>query len=134
MPRANLKQVTIENDCYVPVGISQAIVHNGIVYVSGQTAYNEAGEFEGGDFEQQADRSFRNLKRVLEAAGTGLENVIKVSIFLKDMQASFATVVKLRKTYFTPPYPADTICEIKALWRPDVLFEIEAIAALPTTD
>ena len=129
----DLKQVTVENDCYVPVGLSQAIVYNGIAYVSGQTAYNEAGEFEGGDFAQQADRSFRNLKKVLENAGTSLENVIKVSIYLKDMEKSFATVVGLRKKYFTEPYPADTICEIKALWRPDVLFEIEAIAAVPSS-
>jgi enamine deaminase RidA (YjgF/YER057c/UK114 family) len=56
-----------------------------------------------------------------------LANVIKVTIFLRDM-ANFAKVVELRGRYFVPPYPADTIVEVTSLYSPDALIEIEAIA------
>ena len=50
-----------------------------------------------------------------------------MTIFVTDI-SEFETVVKLREEYFTPPYPADTICEVKSLALPGLMFEIEAIA------
>jgi 2-iminobutanoate/2-iminopropanoate deaminase len=64
---------------------------------------------------------------VLEAGGSSLERVVKVTIFLTDM-ANFSKIVELRGKWFTPPYPADTIVEVRSLYRPEVEIEIEAIA------
>ena len=60
---------------------------------------------------------FRNLQRVLEAGGSSLDRVVKVTIFLTDM-ANFPKIVELRGKWFTPPYPADTIVEVTSLALP----------------
>ncbi|HJL98316.1 MAG TPA: RidA family protein, partial [Acidimicrobiales bacterium] len=80
-----------------------------------------------GDFDTQARQAVRNLDRVLKAAGSSLDQVIKVTIFVTDM-SYFPEVVALRGEVFSQPYPADTICEVQALAYPELMFEIEAIA------
>ena len=72
---------------------------------------------------------FVNLERVLRAGGSSLANVIKVTIFLRDM-SNLRKIVALRGRYFTPPYPADTIVEVTSLYSPEALIEIEAIAVV----
>ena len=57
-----------------------------------------------------------------------MKRVVKVTIFLTDMATNFPKIVELRKKWFTPPYPADTIVEVKSLYLPEVEIEIEAIA------
>ena len=85
-----------------------------------------------GDFAAQAEQVFANLTQVLEAAGSGLDKVIKVTIYLTDM-ARFADIVELRGRYFSPPYPADTIVEVAALALPELMIEIEAVALVEGT-
>ena len=80
-----------------------------------------------GNFDAQAEQVFANLERVLRAGGSSLANVIKVTIFLRDM-SNVRKIVALRGRYFTAPYPADTIVEVTSLYSPDALIEIEAIA------
>jgi 2-iminobutanoate/2-iminopropanoate deaminase len=63
----------------------------------------------------------------LKAGGSGLKNVVKVTILLKSM-TNFNKIVELREKYFTAPYPADTILEVSSLYSPDALIEIEAVA------
>ena len=70
---------------------------------------------------------FTNLKRALTAVGSSLEKVVKVTIFVTDMD-QFKHVVELRRKHFSAPYPADSIVEIKALYTPEAMIEIEAIA------
>jgi len=65
-------------------------------------------------------------------AAQALANVIKVTIFLRDM-SNFPKIVELRGRYFTPPYPADTIVEVTSLYSPEALIEIEAIAVADET-
>ena len=121
-------RVRTEPDLYEPFCIAQAHRVGGLVFVSGQAALDDAGTVVGiGDFEAQARRSIENLARVLEAAGSGLDRLVKVTILVTDM-THFETVVRLRREYFTPPYPADTICQVQPLALPDLMFEIEAIA------
>ena len=64
---------------------------------------------------------------MLEAGGSSLDRVVKVTIFLTDM-ANFPRIVELRGKWFTPPYPADTIVEVTSLALPELQIEIEAIA------
>jgi enamine deaminase RidA (YjgF/YER057c/UK114 family) len=70
---------------------------------------------------------FSNLRAVLEAADASLDSVVKVTIFLTDM-ANFPKIVALRERYFSRPWPADTIVEVRALALPELEIEIEAVA------
>ena len=64
---------------------------------------------------------------MLEAGGSSLDRIVKVTIYLTDM-SNFGKVVDLRRRWFTPPYPADTIVEVSSLALPELEIEIEAIA------
>lgn len=126
-----LKQIHTHPDPYAPYLLSQAIQLGSLVFVSGQAGVGDDGNIVGQrDFEQQADRAFRNLARALEAAGSSLKHVAKVTIYLTSMD-NFARVVELRRKWFRAPYPADTIVEVSALYSPDAMIEIEAIALAP---
>jgi len=115
-------------DPYMPFNISQGYRVGDLVFISGQAAINAEGEIVGtGDFDLQAQQTFTNLDAVLQAAGSGLHKIFKVTIFLRDM-SNFEKVVALRERYFTPPYPADTIVEVSALALPELEIEVEAIA------
>ena len=123
-----MERIRTEPDPYEPYRISQAIRAGDLIFVSGQAAICEYGELVGvGDFDAQAEQAFRNLQRVLEAGGSGLDRIVKVTIFLTDM-ANFPKIVALRGLWFSEPYPADTIVEVGSLALPELEIEIEAIA------
>ena len=125
----NIQQIATDPDPYAPYLLSQGIRIGDLLLVSGQVGIDGSGELVSlDDFEAQADQAFRNLSTVLEAGGSSLDRVAKVTIFLTDMAANFPKVVELRRRWFTPPYPADTIVEVRSLYRPEVMLEIEAIA------
>ncbi len=125
----DIEQIATDPDPYAPYKISQAIRHGDLVYVSGQAAIDGSGALVGvGDFDAQAEQAFRNLERVLVAAGSGLDRIVKVTIFLTDM-SNFPKIVELRGRWFSEPYPADTIVEVSSLALPELEIEIEAIAA-----
>ncbi len=121
-------RISTEPDRLAAVHISQAFRVGDLVFVSGQAAVDDEGQIVGrGDFGVQARHAVGNLRRVLEAAGSSLDQVIKVTILVTDM-TYFPDVVELRREVFSPPYPADTICEVRALAYPELMFEIEAVA------
>ena len=125
----NVQQIKIDPDPYAPYLLSQGMRVGDLLLISGQTGIDDAGELVSlDDFDAQADQAFRNLGQVLEAGGSSLDRVAKVTIFLTDMAANFPKIVELRRKWFTPPYPADTIVEVRSLYRPEVMLEIEAIA------
>ena len=123
-----VQQLKTDPDPYEPFRLAQGYRIGDVLIVSGQAAIDENGDVVGaGSFDEQADQVFRNLQRVLEAGGSSLENVVKVTIYLTDM-ANFPKIVDLRGKWFTPPYPADTIVQVVALALPELEIEIEAIA------
>ena len=123
-----IEQISTAPDPFEAYRISQAMRVGDLVYTSGQAAIDLQGNLVGvGDFDAQAEQVFANLRAVLEAADSGLERVIKVTIFLTDM-ANFPRIVELRERFFSEPYPADTIVEVRALALPELEIEIEAIA------
>lgn len=125
---ADARRVRTDPDPFEPFRLSQGFRIGDLVVLSGQAALDEHGEIVGeGDFEAQAEQTFSNLRRVLEAAGSSLEKVVKVTIFLTDM-SNFPRIVELRGRWFTPPWPADTIVEVSSLALPELMIEIEAIA------
>jgi len=126
----DLKRVSTEPDPYEPYRISQGMRVGELLFVSGQAAIDERGQLVGvGDFDAQAERTFTNLRQVLEAGGSSLANVVKVTIFLTDM-SNFARIVELRGKWFSEPYPADSIIQVSALALPELDIEIEAIAVV----
>ena len=122
-----IEGINTEPDPYAPYMLSQAIKAGPFVFVSGQAGYDNDGKIVKGGFEAQGEQAFLNLKRALSASGSSLDNVLKVTIFVTDM-GHFKQVVELRRKYFSEPYPADTIAEVKALYSREVMIEIEAIA------
>ena len=129
-PSSDAQQIRLDPDPLEPYRLSQGFRVGELVITSGQAAIDEQGGLVGvGDFDLQADQVFRNLARVLEAGGSSLSRVVKVTIFLTDM-GNFPKIVELREKWFTPPYPADTIVEVSSLALPELEIEIEAIATV----
>jgi 2-iminobutanoate/2-iminopropanoate deaminase len=124
-----LQRVITQPDNYEPFLLSQGIQFGNLLFISGQAGAGDDGKIVEGGFLAQGEQAFQNLRRALEAGGSSLKDVIKVTIFVTDM-GHFQDVVTLRRRHFSPPYPADTIAEIKALYDPAAMIEIEAIAAV----
>lgn len=105
---------------------SQAIEVNGMVFTSGQIPVNPATGEIAATVEEQAEQALKNVAAVLAAAGTGMENVIKTTVFIKEMN-DFAKINEIYAKYFTGAYPARSCVEVARLPK-DVLIEVEAIA------
>jgi len=106
---------------------SQAIRHNGIVFLSGQIPLHpETGEVVGGNVEEQTERVLQNMQGVLEASGLSLADVVKTTVFLKDLSV-FPKMNEVYGRYFGSNPPARSTVEVARLPR-DVQVEIEAIA------
>ncbi len=113
----------------VALPLSQAIKVGNLVFTSGVTARDpETSEFIGTDIEQQTERIILNLKAVLEAAGSSLEKVVKVMVFLTDIR-DFEGMNKIYRRYFPNDPPARSTVEISKLAIP-ALIEIEMIATV----
>jgi 2-iminobutanoate/2-iminopropanoate deaminase len=109
---------------------SQAIQAGNFLFLSGQIPLDPAsGELVKGDVREQARRVLENLKGVLESQNLKMENVVKVTIFMKDM-GNFSQVNEVYGTYFPSSPPARSTVEVARLPR-DVEIEIEAIAFAP---
>jgi reactive intermediate/imine deaminase len=124
-----LERVATTPDNYEPFLLSQGIKFGNLLFISGQAGAGDDGKIVDGGFTAQGEQAFANLRRALEAGGSSLKDVVKVTIFVTDM-GNFREVVELRRKFFSAPYPADTIAEIKALYDPKAMIEIEAIAAV----
>lgn len=105
---------------------SQAIEVNGMVYTSGIIPVDPAtGAIPEGSV-AQAEQAFTNMKNLLAAAGTSAENVIKTTVFIKEMN-DFGAINEVYAKYFSEPYPSRSCVEVARLPK-DVMLEIEAIA------
>jgi enamine deaminase RidA (YjgF/YER057c/UK114 family) len=92
------------------------------------TARDAKGELVGeGDPAAQTRQVLENMKAVLEAAGASMSDVVKITVFIKNLADSNA-VREVRQSYFSKPYPASTLVVISSLADPRFLVEIEAIA------
>jgi reactive intermediate/imine deaminase len=108
---------------------SQAIQTGNLVFLSGQIPLDPATmEVADGDFEARARRVFENLRAVAQAAGGDLDQIVKLTIFLTDLD-NFATVNSVMEDYFKQPYPARAAVGVAALPK-GVDVEADAILAL----
>ncbi len=118
-----------------PPGYSQIVEASAgrIIFIAGQTALDRDGNVVGkNDFAAQAEQVFRNLDIALQAAGCTAGNLVKLTVFLTDMD-NLARYREARNRFFglvTPPAaPAVTLVEVSKLYGADFMIEIEAIAA-----
>jgi len=120
-----------------PFGYSQVVdVRAGrTVYISGQVPLDSENQLVGeGDFVAQAQQVFENVRLALEAVGLTFDHVVKTQFFLTDV-ANLPKVREIRDQFVnTQRPPASTSVEVSALFRPDVLFEMDAIAVAPSDD
>lgn len=124
------KEIIHSKDAPSPIGpYSQAVKAGNLVFISGQVAMDpQTGELKTGNVTEETMQVMRNLETVLKAAGIGFENVVKTTIFLKDM-GLFATVNEAYGSFFKKDFPARETVAVKGLPR-DVNVEISMIATI----
>lgn len=105
---------------------SQAIEINGMVYTSGVIPVDPATGVIGDGVEAQAEQAFKNLCNLVEASGSKVENIVKTTVFIKEMN-DFGKINEIYKKYFKEPFPARSCVEVARLPK-DVLLEVEAVA------
>lgn len=106
---------------------SQAMACGNLVFASGQLPMDPATKTMPGDIREQAAISLGNLRSILEAAGSGMDKVLKTTVYLADI-SDFAAVNEVYATYFSAPYPARSCFAVKELPL-GARVEIEAVAA-----
>ena len=112
-----------------PNGIfTPAIVTGDLVFTSGQIGVDDKGQIVEGGIEAQTEQVFRNLEKVLDAAGSSVDNIVKATVFLADMN-DYNTMNELYKKHFKGDPPARTTVQVARLPR-DAKIEIEAVAVL----
>ena len=123
-----MKEVIATKDAPKAIGpYSQATKANGFVFVSGQVAIDPANQqVINGDIAEQTERVMENLSAILKAAGSGLEKVVRSTVFLKDM-GDFIAMNEVYGKYFSSAPPARSTVEVARLPK-DVLVEIDVIA------
>lgn len=119
-----------------PATYSQVVrVNKGtMVFTSGIVSDNEKGEILGkGDLKTHTQQCFENLKIALAAAGASFKDVIKLNYYVVNYDRSQVGLIReVRSKYLDPTaLPASTLAGVQALFHPDVLIEIEAIAVVP---
>ena len=125
-----MKQIISTDKAPKAIGpYSQAVVHNGIAYLSGQIPLDPAsGQIIDGDIAAQTERVLENIKAVLEGCGGSLGSVLKTTVFLRD-RADFPKMNEVYMRYFTSAHPARSTVQAARLPR-DVSVEIDCIAAV----
>ena len=124
------KQVISTPGAPVAIGpYSQAVRSGNLLFLSGQIPLDPAtGQIVAGDISAQTERVLKNLAAILEAAGSGLDKVLKTTVYLKDL-GEFARMNEVYGRYFPENAPARATVEVARLPR-DARVEIEAVAAM----
>jgi 2-iminobutanoate/2-iminopropanoate deaminase len=112
--------------------LSQGVVSTSgrMVFISGQTWDPGSGRPGRGDVKLQARETLENIRRVVEKAGGTMADIVKVTVFVRNLE-DMHKIVDIRCEYFKEKPPASTLVEVAKLWNEDVLLEIDAIAVIP---
>ncbi len=101
-----------------------------LVVISGQVAWDVQGNLVGkGDIRAQTRQVFENIKNMLASAGATFQDVVKLGIFLKNLE-DFGAFREIRAQYLKPPFPPTTLLVVKSLAREEWLLEVEAMAVV----
>jgi reactive intermediate/imine deaminase len=126
-----LKKVITPKTLHRPFGYAHAIQIDNTIYISGQIPLDQEMNVVGkNDIAVQTERVYENLRKVIEEAGGSMSSIVMLNIYCTDLEAYDKKTRHLRKKYFGDYYPATTAIEVKRLYRPDFMIEVEAIAVL----
>lgn len=101
-----------------------------LVYVSGQVAWDAAGNIVGaGDIRAQARQVFSNLRQVLQEAGGDLASLLKITTYVTHIDA-YPAVIEVRNEFFAGELPASTLIVVAGLFHPEWMLEVEGVAAI----
>lgn len=125
------KQVIIAEDAPQAIGpYSVGVKAGGVIFTAGQLGVDpESGEFPPGGIQAQTRQALENLSAVLSSAGSSLNNVVKTTVFLRDMD-DFSAMNDIYAAFFTEDFPARSAVQVARLPK-DAEVEIEAIALVP---
>lgn len=124
-----MKEAVFTDKAPEPIGpYSQAVKAGGFLFISGQIPVDKDGKLVEGDIKAQTRQVLENIRAILEAAGAGLDDVVKVTVYLKDMN-DFGAMNEVYAEYFGSSKPARAAVEVSRLPK-DVRIEVEAIARL----
>ncbi|GIW05402.1 MAG: enamine deaminase RidA [Dehalococcoidia bacterium] len=124
------KTLIVPPDVHPAIGYAHAYRVGGTIYCAGQVALDIDRNLVGkGDFEAQCVQTYENLRRVLAAAGATMDDVVKTTVFLTDLE-HLPILRAVRTRFFGDPGPAGTLLVVKSLANPDYLIELEAIAVV----
>ena len=129
------KQFINPPELSTPRGYTHVVTSEGgkTVYIAGQVSMNAKGEIVGkGDLKAQMVQVYENLKVALKAAGAEFTDVVKMTTYIVNYQPEHIPILReVRANYLSPTLPpANTLLGVQALFQPDVLIEIEAIAVI----
>jgi len=123
------KKIIATNKAPKAIGpYSQGVVSNGHIFLSGQIPLNRNGELSDGSIQEQVELVFHNIEQLLETQNCSLQNIVKLTVFLKDIQDFDAVNTKMIEL-LEEPYPARSLVQAAALPK-NVDVEIEVIASL----
>ncbi|GIK75415.1 MAG: reactive intermediate/imine deaminase [Chloroflexota bacterium] len=126
-----MREVVFSEKAVIPAApYSQGIVASGrTLYISGQGSFDpETNTFQPGAFREQAERTFRNVELILQAAGASWQNVVKVNVYLVNV-LDFAEMNEVYRQFLSEPYPARTTVQAGLIGQ--MLIEVDCIAVLP---
>ncbi|MCI1935133.1 MAG: Rid family detoxifying hydrolase [Bifidobacteriaceae bacterium] len=127
---AELRAVSTSNAPTALGAYSQAVAANGFVFVSGQLGLNPTtGELAGESAAEQAEQALKNIGAILKEAGSSVDSIVKVTIYLSDV-ADFSSVDSVYAKFIGPIKPSRVAFGSNVIPKPGALVEIDAIAAL----
>ena len=128
-----MKKVIAPKNLHRPFGYAHAIQIDKTLHISGQIPLDMDMNVVGkNDMAAQTEQVYGNLKKVLEDAGGTMRHIVMLNIYCTDIERFDKQTRGLRKKYFGDYYPAVTAVEVKRLYRPEFMIEVEAVAVLDT--
>ena len=134
MADAKRKEIRLPDLCEPISHYTDAVRFGNLLFVSGMVGVDAQGRVIGrGDVVAQARATFANMQRILEAEGASFADVLKVTVYLRNVEDR-ARVNPVRAEFFGDARPASTLVEVSKLVAPELLIEVEAVAGLPRTE
>ncbi|MEY8357815.1 RidA family protein [Anaerotruncus colihominis] len=121
-----MKELVVSKDFFITDDFSQSYKVGNLLFVSGITARNKKGEIIETDFEAQTIQIFKNIELILKEAGATLDDIIKFTVYLKDMN-NVKLFREIRNRFCSVPRPASTAVEVTGL-VPGAIVEVEVVA------
>ena len=129
----NNEKVIAPSSLHRPFGYAHAIQIEKTLYISGQVPLDmELKSIGEGDIAAQTEQVYANMQKVVEDAGGSMRSIVMLNIYCTDLDAYDKHTRSVRKKYFGDYYPATTAVEVRRLYRPEYMIEIEAVAVLDT--